>query len=80
MDTGTSQFGTLDAEFPDVTFNIQGYFASLGHSLPMMLGGAMAHREMGGRRRVVLVVGDGSLQLSVQELGTVLMEKLDVVM
>jgi pyruvate decarboxylase len=80
MDTGTSQFGILDAEFPDVTYNMQGYFASLGHSLPMMLGGAMANRVMGGKGRVVLVVGDGALQLTVQEMGTIVKEKLDVIM
>ncbi|TVY59046.1 Pyruvate decarboxylase isozyme [Lachnellula suecica] len=80
MDTGTSQFGIPDAVFPDVTFNIQGYFTSLGPSLLMMFGGAMAIREMGGKRRVLLVVGDGALQLGIQELGTIIKETLDVIM
>jgi pyruvate decarboxylase len=80
MDTGSSQFGISDAVFPDMTFNVQGYFASLGHSLPMMFGGAMAKREMGDKGRVILIAGDGSLQLSAQELGTIVKEKLDVIM
>jgi pyruvate decarboxylase len=40
----------------------------------------MANRVMGGKGRVVLVVGDGALQLTVQEMGTIVKEKLDVIM
>lgn len=40
----------------------------------------MALREMKGRGRVVLVVGDGALQLTVQEVSTMVKEGLDVLM
>ncbi|OMP88778.1 putative pyruvate decarboxylase C13A11.06 [Diplodia seriata] len=73
-ESGTAQFGLSDVALPDdVTYVTQMYYASIGYALPACLGAAVAEREMrGGRQggRVVLVTGDGSAQLTAQEVGT----------
>ncbi|KAL3458089.1 thiamine diphosphate-binding protein [Aspergillus heterothallicus] len=81
-ESGTAQFGFSDATFaPGVQYITQIYFGSIGYSVPACLGAAVAQSEMqikngceeGGREargRTILVVGDGSLQLTVQEIGT----------
>lgn len=73
-ESGTAQFGFPDAHLPpDVTYITQVYYGSIGYSVPACLGAALAHRDQ--RRphgRVILAVGDGSLQLTVQEIGTMI--------
>lgn len=73
-ESGTAQFGLSDVVLPDdVTYITQMYYASIGYALPACLGAAVAKREMGHGKeggRVVLVTGDGSAQLTVQEVGT----------
>ncbi|KAK7724476.1 hypothetical protein SLS57_004231 [Botryosphaeria dothidea] len=70
-EAGTAQFGLSDAVFPaDLTYVTQIYYGSIGYALPACLGAAVAKREKGGRGRVVLVTGDGSAQLTAQEVGT----------
>jgi pyruvate decarboxylase len=80
-ESGTAQFGFPDARFPaDVTYVTQLYYGSIGYSVPCCLGAALAQTE--GRDsnntsgRIILVVGDGSLQLTVQEIGTIIRWKL----
>ena len=71
VDSGTAQFGISDAEFPAQTLYItQLYIGSIGYSVPACIGASVAKREQGREGRVVHVVGDGSLQLTVQEIGT----------
>lgn len=75
-DTGTSSFGMLDAQFPSgATFGAQVLWGSIGWSVGATLGVALAAREdkLG---RVCLFVGDGSLQLTLQEIGTMVREGL----
>ncbi|KAL4805382.1 pyruvate decarboxylase [Aspergillus unguis] len=68
---GTAQFGFSDASFaPGVQYITQAYFGSIGYSVPSALGAAIAQIERGTGGRTILVVGDGSLQLTVQEIGT----------
>ncbi|EXJ57746.1 uncharacterized protein A1O5_12536 [Cladophialophora psammophila CBS 110553] len=70
-ESGTAQFGLPDAYLPrDVTYLTQVYYGSIGYTVPACLGAAVANCEQGGQGRVILVVGDGSLQLTVQEIGT----------
>jgi pyruvate decarboxylase len=47
---------------------------SIGYSVGAVLGAALAARELpdGGERRVILFVGEGSLQLTVQEISTII--------
>ena len=51
----------------DVTFVGQPLWASIGYTLPALLGACLADRA----RRGVLLVGDGAAQMTVQELSTV---------
>lgn len=68
-ETGTSNFGILDTRFPkDVTAVSQVLWGSIGYSVGALMGAAEASREQG--RRSMLFVGDGSLQLTVQEIST----------
>lgn len=72
-ESGTAQFGFSDAHFaPGVQYITQIYFGSIGYSVPAAFGAAVAQAESqsGRPRRIILVVGDGSLQLTVQEIGT----------
>ena len=48
--------------------------AAMGYDLPAAVGACLAL----GRRRLVCITGDGSLQLNVQELATVVTQKLPV--
>lgn len=51
-------------------------WGSIGYSVGAVLGGALAAKEQGDRR-VILFVGDGSLQLTLQEIGTMIRYKLN---
>ncbi|PPQ68333.1 hypothetical protein CVT24_004814 [Panaeolus cyanescens] len=67
-ETGTSNFGILDIPLPTGCRLIsQVLWGSIGWSVGSALGAALAARER-GMNRVILFVGDGSLQLTVQEL------------
>jgi pyruvate decarboxylase len=67
-ETGTSNFGIIDVALPDGAMLIsQILWGSIGWSVGSSLGAALAAREK-GCNRVILFVGEGSLQLSVQEL------------
>ncbi|KAF9790319.1 pyruvate decarboxylase [Thelephora terrestris] len=71
-DTGTSAFGTLDIPLKTGSVYItQTLWGSIGYSVGAALGAALAARQcqMG---RTYLFVGDGSLQLTVQELSTIM--------
>lgn len=68
-DQGTSFYGMAPHRLPaGVTFVGQPLWASIGYTLPALLGACCA--EPG--RRGVLLIGDGAAQMTVQELGTVL--------
>ncbi len=56
-------------------------FASggLGWNLPASVGIALGERDTGRRRPVIMVIGDGSFQYSVQSLWTAAREKLPIV-
>jgi pyruvate decarboxylase len=92
-DGGTTHFGLIDAEFPDITYVMQNHWASIGFALPATFGGAMAKRDLiksktegwnrvkgGGNGRVVFITGEGAMQLTVQEVGSMIREGLDVIM
>ncbi|KAJ3738731.1 pyruvate decarboxylase [Lentinula detonsa] len=75
-ETGTSAFGVLDIPFPDgAVFISQILWGSIGWTVGSTLGAAMAAREK-RLGRAILFIGDGSIQLTVQELSTMLREGL----
>ena len=68
-DQGTSFYGMATHRLPrDVTFLGQPLWASIGYTLPALLGACLAEPS----RRGILLIGDGAAQLTVQELGTML--------
>lgn len=85
-ESGTAQFGFPDATFAaGVKYVTQVYYGSIGYSVGCCLGAAMAQREMQENMvaqtgRTILVVGDGSLQLTVQEIGTMIKHGLKPIM
>ncbi|KAL5593348.1 hypothetical protein FOBRF1_012450 [Fusarium oxysporum] len=52
---------------------------SIGYMLPATLGAALAQRDMQGSQRAVLFIGDGSLQMTAQEISTMIKQKLNVI-
>ncbi|KAL7662789.1 Pyruvate decarboxylase [[Candida] zeylanoides] len=70
-ETGTSAFGIVQSRFPNHTIGIsQVLWGSIGFTVGATLGAAMAAAEIDPAKRVILFVGDGSLQLTVQEIST----------
>ncbi len=65
-DQGTSFYGMAAHRLAaGVTFIGQPLWGSIGYTLPAALGAGLAHRD----RRIVLLIGDGAAQLTIQELG-----------
>ena len=78
-DAGTAFFGILDVRFPKNVMSInQLMWSAIGYSVGAALGAALGVRDMGleDDRRIILIVGDGSLQISVQELSTMVWKNL----
>ncbi|CAG8971041.1 hypothetical protein HYALB_00005279, partial [Hymenoscyphus albidus] len=68
-ETGTADFGILETKFPKaVTAISQVLWGSIGYSVGACQGAALAARDMDEKRRTILFVGDGSFQLTAQEL------------
>ena len=81
-ETGTAAFGIPDATFPrDITWITQTYYGSIGYATPAALGADLALSDnalMHGkpRGRTLLVTGDGSMMLTMQEIGNMIKQKL----
>lgn len=72
-ETGTSNFGIWETKFPKgVTAISQVLWGSIGYSVGATQGAALAVRDAGTQRRTVLFVGDGSFQLTAQEVSTMI--------
>ena len=68
-DQGTSFYGMATQRLPsDVVFIGQPLWASIGYTVPALLGALLAAPG----RRGVLLIGDGAAQMTVQELSTML--------
>lgn len=80
----------------NITYITQQFYSSIGYAVGGCLGAALALKEKAkaervdympdgglnsqGRGRVVLIVGDGSLQMTVQEIGTMVKAGLTPIM
>ncbi|KAJ4131354.1 Pyruvate decarboxylase 1 [Fusarium falciforme] len=72
-ETGTSAFGINQTTFPNNTYGIsQVLWGSIGFTTGATLGAAFAAEEIDPKKRVILFIGDGSLQLTVQEISTMI--------
>ncbi|KAK2465234.1 hypothetical protein APHAL10511_002588 [Amanita phalloides] len=75
-ETGTANFGILDIPLPSGSLLLnQVLWGSIGWSVGSTLGAALAARER-QLGRTILFIGDGSMQLTVQELSTMIREGL----
>lgn len=79
-ETGTANFGIWDTRFPaNVTAISQVLWGSIGYALGSCQGAALAAKER-NNRRTILFIGDGSFQLTVQEISTMLRNELNPIM
>lgn len=76
-ETGTANFGIWETRFPaDVTAISQVLWGSIGYATGSCQGAALAAKES-GIKRTILFTGDGSFQLTAQELSTMIRNKLN---
>jgi pyruvate decarboxylase len=72
-ETGTTSFGIIYAKLPkDVRLLAQTYYGSIGWATAATLGAEIALQELEKekglpRGRTILITGDGSMQLTMQE-------------
>ncbi len=72
-ETGISLFSAAEMLMPEgVTFIGQTFYGSIGYTVGATLGAGMAAQD----RRVVLFVGDGSFQVTCQDLSTMIRNRL----
>lgn len=72
-ETGTSAFGISSTKLPPHATGIsQVLWGSIGYTVGSTLGASFANLELKEPKRVILFVGDGSLQLTVQEISTMI--------
>ncbi|OAP58918.1 hypothetical protein AYL99_06215 [Fonsecaea erecta] len=77
-ETGTSNYGIFDTRFPKNVINIsQILWGSIGYATGACQGSALAAKELGGNRRTILFTGDGSFQLTCQEVSTMIRHNLN---
>jgi len=91
-ETGTAGHGCRDFKLPANTVLYKpSTWLSIGYMLPAALGAAMAQFELhsigkwpeydtGSTPRTILLIGDGSLQMTVQEISTIVRERLDILL
>lgn len=66
VDQGTAAFGAAALSLPDgAEVVVQPLWGSIGYSLPAAFGAQTACPD----RRVILIIGDGAAQLTIQEMG-----------
>ncbi|EJI0930788.1 indolepyruvate decarboxylase [Salmonella enterica] len=69
VDQGTAAFGAAALSLPDgAEVVVQPLWGSIGYSLPAAFGAQTACLD----RRVILIIGDGAAQLTIQEMGSML--------
>ncbi|KAI2622677.1 pyruvate decarboxylase [Hypomontagnella submonticulosa] len=82
-ETGTANFGIWATRFPANVMSLnQTLWGSIGWAVGACQGAALATQDMAGpekARRTILFEGDGSLQLTAQEISTMIRHRLDVI-
>ncbi len=72
-EVGSAIFGASEVLMPkNTTFIGQAFYGSIGYSVGAVLGACMA----APKKRVIAFIGDGSFQLTAQEISTVIRHKL----
>jgi len=76
-DQGTAAFGAAALRLPSqAQLLVQPLWGSIGYTLPAAFGAQTAHPD----RRVILIIGDGSAQLTIQELGSMLRDRQPLIL
>ncbi|KAA8647421.1 hypothetical protein EYZ11_011556 [Aspergillus tanneri] len=83
-ETGTASHGGREFRLPPDTRLFGAVtWLSIGYMLPATLGAALAQRERkkdtDNNTRAILFIGDGSLQMTVQEISTMISQNLNIV-
>ncbi|KAJ6013503.1 pyruvate decarboxylase [Penicillium herquei] len=80
-ETGTASYGGRHFKLPSASRLFGAVtWLSIGYMLPATLGAALAKSEIDPEsHRAILFIGDGSLQMSVQEISTIIKENLNVI-
>ncbi|KAL4999847.1 thiamine diphosphate-binding protein [Aspergillus recurvatus] len=87
-ETGTAAYGANEFRLPPKTRLFKAVtWLSIGYMLPATLGASLAQHDLIARSeyhdlleaRSILFIGDGSFQLTAQELATIIHRKLDVI-
>lgn len=80
VETGSLQIASSMIKLPKGgTFVTQCCYASIGYALPSAVGAAVAFKAYKPNGRVVLIEGDGSAQMTVQEIATAIRLELPLV-
>ncbi|CAJ2508582.1 Uu.00g136080.m01.CDS01 [Anthostomella pinea] len=80
-ETGTANFGIWDTRFPPgVTALNQTLWGSIGWAVGACQGAALGAKDAEQDRRTILFEGDGSLQLTAQEISTMIRHKLNIIL
>ncbi|KAJ5155592.1 Pyruvate decarboxylase [Penicillium capsulatum] len=82
-ETGTAAYGSRAFKLPPKARLFTAVtWLSIGYMLPATLGAALAKRELnkstGAKNQTVLIIGDGSLQMTAQEISVMIKNKLDI--
>ncbi|KAF2278287.1 pyruvate decarboxylase-like protein [Westerdykella ornata] len=79
-ETGTANFGIWETRFPaDVTAISQVLWGSIGYATGACQGAALAAKEL-DIKRTILFTGDGSFQLTCQEVSTMIRHQLNPIL
>lgn len=83
-ETGTASYGAASFKLPPKSRFFRAItWLSIGFMLPATLGATLAQREIneptGKKNQSVLIIGDGSLQMTAQEISVMIKKKLDIV-
>lgn len=78
VESGTFQFACQDIYMKEnSSFVTQIFYSSIGFTFPALVGSCVARREQNHPGRCILIEGDGSAQMTIQELGTMIRYKLN---
>lgn len=77
VETCSFLFAVPDLKMKNAKLILQAYWASIGYALPATLGASLALRDFNLPGKVITVEGDGSAQMSLQELSSMLRYNID---
>ncbi|QCE35498.1 hypothetical protein FAI40_09250 [Acetobacteraceae bacterium] len=80
VETGTSSISFNRFDLPDgIKYETQNNWGAIGWATPAVFGGALAQKALGEERRVILLTGEGALQLTAQEISTMARQDLPII-